>query len=81
VYMCGAAFGYENFLSRVRIADMTHSGVCPPCPSSSLKVRGVFRALSGVLGVFRVEAGAEVLFLRGVCGSRGVVDAGNALLR
>ena len=61
--------------------DMTHSGACPAWPSSFLAVRGVFLALSGVFGVFRAEAIAEVLFLRGVCGSRGVVEAGKALLR
>jgi hypothetical protein len=60
---------------------MTHSGTSAPRPSGFRVLRGVFLPLSGVLGVFLVEAAAEAALLLGVCGSRVASDAGKALSR
>jgi len=81
VKMCGAALEKSNFLTRLRIAGMTQWGISVAFSSGFLTLRGVFRPLSGVFGVVRADASAEVVFLLGVCGSRVPSEAGNALLR
>jgi hypothetical protein len=61
------------------MVDMVHSGGSAVFPSLRA-LRGVFLALSGVLGVVRADAGALAVAFRGVWGSR-FVAAGNALSR
>lgn len=77
----GAALGKSKDWSKLRMAGMTHSGTSPVVPFSFFPLRGVFLPLSGVFGVFRADAGADTVFLLGVCGSRAAAGAGKALLK
>ena len=63
------------------MVGMTQLGASSKLSKAFRPLRGVFLALSGVLGVFLADAGAESVALRGVCGSRLAVEAGSALLR
>jgi hypothetical protein len=77
----GAAIGKSKAFNKLRIAGMTQSGTSLVEPISFFPLRGVFLPLSRVFGVFRADAGAEVVLLLGVCGSRAVAGAGKVLLR
>lgn len=63
------------------MVGITHSGVSAVRAWPVLVLRGVFAPVTGVLGVLRADAGADVAAFRGVCGSLLEVGAGNALLR
>jgi hypothetical protein len=64
VKICGEALGKSKLLTRLRMADMTHSGIT--AASTFLAVRGVLLPLAGVFGVLRAEALAAVALLLGV---------------
>jgi vancomycin permeability regulator SanA len=64
VKMCGEALGKSKLLTRLRMADMTHSGIT--AASTFLAVRGVLLPLAGVFGVLRADAPAAVALLLGV---------------